>query len=196
MVGKMDFDSEFKILDKAISSFLKDELIKDKLQLILKRPNKDWEKWLQVELEYHLEKNCRCEAKREVPAVPDMRYQTGRVGIFVDLLVRNKRFENDHYMYIELKCDGTADSLHNKMLLDAHKLQSIKQSHLNKSDYKMRSYWCIGFFSKTEHVSTYQIRNILKQCRDYKTACKVVNICVCSASPEDCECHDIGYMIF
>lgn len=196
MVSKMDFNSDFRILDKAVSGFLKNELIKEKLQHILKRPNKDWEKWLQIELEYHLEKNCRCDAKREVPAVPDMRYQTGRVGIFVDLLVRNRTFEQDHYMYVELKCDGTADSLHNKMLLDAHKLQSIKQSHLDKSEFKMRSYWCVGFFNKTDHASTQLIKSILKQCRNYSTACKVVKLCTCSLSTSYCECPEIGYMIF
>lgn len=196
MVAEMDFDEDFKVLNNAIISFLKRESIRDKFQHILKRPNKDWEKWLQVELEYHLEKYCRCTAKREVPALPDHRYRTGKVGMYVDLIIRKKKFEDEHYMYVELKCDDTVDSLYNKMIADAKKLQSIKQSFLEKSNKKMRSYWCIGFFQTTNLTHTKEMRNYLNEVYSTKTACKIVNICTCFVADDSCKCDDIGYIIF
>lgn len=195
-VIKMDFDADFKILNKAISSFLKEASIKEKLQHILKRPNRDWEKWLQVELEYHLENHCRCDAKREVLALPDNRYRTGKSGMYVDLLIRKRNFEAEHYMYVELKCGGTIDNLYSKMLSDVRKLESIKKSFLDKSNTKMRSYWCIGFFHNANRLQTKEMKTFLKESYSTKTECKAVDLCTCLVADDSCECNNIGYIIF
>lgn len=192
----MELDSDFKILNNAINSFLRDESIKNKLSHIIKRPNKDWEKWLQIELEYHLEKRCNCTTKREVSAKPDHRYRSGKLGMYIDLLIRKRLFEEDHYIYVELKCDVNAGILFGKMLVDQKKLESIKQSFLDKSNTKMRSYWCIGFFQTTDHGSTEAIKIFLKEYyAHYKNKCAIKSLCTCY-SEKKCKCGSIGYIIF
>jgi hypothetical protein len=197
MVNKMEFDADLKILNNAILSFLSEDATRKKLKHILKRPNKDWEKWLQIELEYHLEMKCKCDAKREVPAIPDHRYRTGKLGMYIDLLIRKKLFEEEHYIYVELKCESkTAYNLYNKMLVDSKKLESIKQSFLDKSVTKMRSYWCIGFFKETDSEDTQYIIEQLAEQHFYSTTCKTVSICTCIPRSKKCDCGRIGYIIF
>jgi len=192
----MTFVEDFNILNNAVVSFLKSDETKIKLQHILTKSNHDWEKWLQVELAYHLEKNCRCEVLREVPAKSDQRYRIGKFSIYVDLLIRKKKFAPEDYIFIELKCDGTADTLLKKMKFDAKKLESIKGSFLNNSETKMRSYWCIGFFRRTEHISVREVKQELKESYTSKSECKIYNICNCFNHSEDCKCKKIGYIIF
>lgn len=76
------------------------------------------------------------------------------------------------------------------------KLKSIKGSFLNNSETKMRSYWCIGFFRRTEHISVREVKQELKESYTSKSECKIYNICNCFNHSEDCKCKKIGYIIF
>lgn len=193
----MDLRSDFNLLNNSIKSFLELRNTREKLNLILSRKTKDWEKWLQLELEYHFENQCQCDAKREVRAVSDQRYLLGKYNIFVDLLIKKRNSRDDHYIYVELKCCDTALNLYYKMESDATKLSSIKKSFINKAESKMRSFWCIGFFLDTETSSMRDVKGILKQYyTDYPTICRSINLCDCHSSSPACGCDKIGYIIF
>lgn len=197
MVAKMDFRSDFTLLNSSIKSFLELENTRNKLNLVLSRKTKDWEKWLQLELEYHFENLCNCEAKREVRAISDQRYLLGKHNIFIDLLIRKRNSRDDHYIYVELKCYDTALNLYYKMESDATKLGSIKQSYIKKADSKMRSFWCIGFFLDTDISSVNDVKGILKKhYSEYPSICKRVNLCNCYPASSSCGCDKIGYIIF
>lgn len=197
MVSKMDFRTDFNLLNRSIKSFLELKNTRNKLNLVLSRKTKDWEKWLQLELEYHFEYLCNCEAKREVRAVSDQRYLLGKYNIFVDLLIRKRTSRDDHFIYVELKCYDTALKLYYKMESDAAKLSSIKKSFINKSESKMRSFWCIGFFLDTDSSSVRDVKGILKKYyTEYPTICKTINLCNCYPPSPNCGCDKIGYIIF
>ncbi len=62
MTDRADSNTVKTIMDQ----FLKDEGVRARLRMILKRERNDWEKWLQVELEYFMSQMPGIHVEREI----------------------------------------------------------------------------------------------------------------------------------
>lgn len=61
--------------------------MKVRLKMIRERDRNDWEKWLQVELEYFITQTEGIQVDREIEAFPDNRMLRERYNMFIDLAI-------------------------------------------------------------------------------------------------------------
>ncbi len=137
--------ADFNTVKALIHMFLEQEHIKNRLDMICNNKISDWEKWLQLELEFYMSHHDSIkEIEREVRYPCDRRKNKTNINMFIDLKFRKKRCKKNSYIFIELKCAKNACSLLSKMESDVSKVLSIRQS----ADVS-RSFWCIGFYTES-----------------------------------------------
>lgn len=185
MTDRADSNTVKTIMDQ----FLKDEGVRARLRMILKRERNNWEKWLQVELEYFMSQMPGIHVEREVEAFPDNRKLRDRYNMFIDLAFRKKRSRTNSYIFLELKCSKSSQALINGFEKDVKKLLAIKDCLLGT-----RSFWCVGFHLNCEPNSVNTMHNYVNQW--YYGYNKVIKLCDC-ADEIDCLCTDnkIGFAV-
>jgi hypothetical protein len=172
-----------------MESFVKDANVKARLRLICERDRNDWEKWLQVELEYFISQTEGLSVEREVEAFPDNRLLRNRYNMFIDLAIRKKRTRLNAFIFLELKCSRNVQALINGFEADIKKIDSIK-----KCIYDRRSFWGVGFHLNCSPRSTKKIKNYTEQ---YEYGFHdIIKLCEC-AEEVDCDCmaNTLGFAI-
>ncbi|KFC88525.1 hypothetical protein [Hafnia alvei] len=88
----MDMETADFITVKAlVDLFIKQEHIINRLDMIKNQSINDWEKWLQLELEFFMRQHeSIANVEREVPYLCDRRSAPDRFTMFVDLKFRKK----------------------------------------------------------------------------------------------------------
>ena len=185
MTEKADSITVRSILKK----FLEDENIRSRLRLIKSRNRNDWEKWLQVELEYFISQSPNVHVEREVKAKPDNRMLLNRNSMSVDLIFSKSKKTEKPYIFLELKCTREVQALINGFNLDMSKINSIKSCM-----YDLRSYWCVGFHLNCSNLSINRIKvHVAKYPYGYH---EVVKLCNCEDDSQcNCNNNEIGLAI-
>ncbi|AWV43682.1 hypothetical protein CD201_03295 [Hafnia alvei] len=158
MVLYMDMETADFITVKAlVDLFIKQEHIINRLDMIKNQSINDWEKWLQLELEFFMRQHeSIANVEREVPYLCDRRSAPDRFTMFVDLKFRKKRARLDSYIFLELKCSRSPTALINNMEKDIKKLSCMRASGDDG-----RSFWCVGFYTNTSERSATTIKKRL-----------------------------------
>jgi hypothetical protein len=185
MTDKADSNTVKTIMDE----FLKDEGVRARLRMILTRKRNDWEKWLQVELEYFITQLPNIFVEREIPAFPDRRVLRDKYKMFIDLAFRKKRTRVNSYIFLELKCSRSPQTLINGFNKDVKKINALRKCLLEQ-----RSFWCVGFHLNCE---PHNMKKMNKFVNDwYYGYSKVVKLCNCGDEIE-CPCTDnkIGFAV-
>ncbi|HEP0936952.1 TPA: hypothetical protein QIX40_004390 [Enterobacter roggenkampii] len=172
-----------------MDQFIKDEGVKARLKMIRERDRNDWEKWLQVELEYFITQTEGIQVDREIEAFPDNRMLRERYNMFIDLAIRKKRTRLNSYIFLELKCSRNAQALINGFEKDIQKINAIK-----KCIYDTRSFWCVGFHLNCSPRSVIKTKSYIDVC-EYGYH-EVIKLSDCSEDV-DCGCVDrkIGFAV-
>ncbi|HAT1528722.1 TPA: hypothetical protein I8W52_003960 [Morganella morganii] len=151
--------ADFNTVKALIHMFVEQDHIKNRLDMIYTNKISDWEKWLQLELEFYISHHDSItEIEREVRYPCDRRKNKTNINMFIDLKIRRKRCKKNSYIFIELKCAKSACSLLSKMESDISKVLSIKQS----ADVS-RSFWCVGFYTKPNQSDKNKVQNQLNE---------------------------------
>jgi len=185
MTYKADSITVRSIMDQ----FIKNDVIREKLRYICANKRNDWEKWLQMELEFFMSDLDGIMVDREIPATPDNRKLKDQYSMYIDLVFRKKRTRRNSYIFLELKCTKDVQALINGFNRDANKIYAIRECM-----YDTRSYWCVGFHKNCTDKSLNKIRKFVSgHQHGYH---EVIKLCDC---PEDyeCECEDnkIGFAV-
>ncbi|MDX6042808.1 hypothetical protein [Scandinavium lactucae] len=172
-----------------MEQFVKDEGVKSRLRMIRKRDRNDWEKWLQVELEYFISQTEGIQVEREVEAFPDNRKLRERYNMYIDLAIRKKRTRLNSFIFLELKCSRNVQTLINGFEKDIKKINAIK-----RCIYETRSFWCVGFHLNCSPNNITKIKNYIDE-YDYGYH-DLIKLCDCDDDLE-CDCSDskIGFAV-
>ncbi|NQE77087.1 hypothetical protein [Pantoea ananatis] len=190
----MTLNADFGLVKNSIDAFLASKNIKEKLAHILEKGTNDWEKWIQIELEYFLEKELGYMAKREHRAINDRRSTPERESMFVDLIFRKRMTRKDRFIYLELKCSKRATDLLSGMSKDVTKVDSIKQSYYMNTSYKRRSFWCVGFYQYFSDLTINRAgEKLLKEHAPYYHT--TIHACKCRGIKHKDECKKLGLII-
>ncbi|MEB7542052.1 hypothetical protein [Enterobacter huaxiensis] len=185
MSDKADAITVRSIMDQ----FIKSESVKSRLKMIRERDRNDWEKWLQVELEYFISQTDGIYVDREIEAFPDNRKLRERYNMYIDLAIRKKRTRLNAYIFLELKCTRNVQTLINGFESDIHKINAIK-----KCSVDARSFWCVGFHLNCSERSLTKIKNYVAEW-DYGYH-EVIKLCDCG---DDLACgctnNTIGFAV-
>lgn len=142
----MSQQGDFEFIVSIIEDFVSQKQIKNRLAMIINESIKDWEKWLQLELEFFLRtRENVSDVKRETSYVCDLRRRMQQFSMFIDLKFRRKYTPVDTYIMVELKCALSGSALVRKMNNDIDKVNSMLPSWDDG-----RSFWCIGFYTATK----------------------------------------------
>lgn len=141
-----------------ISEFMSKSHIKSKLDFIKNNEISDWEKWLQLELQYYIDSKQRYEVQREIRASPDRRKLKGRSRIFIDIVFRKFGTAIGQFYFVELKTNPYMSSLYSLMCEDYIKLKGMLSC-----DYNQRSFWFVGFYTITDQPNRQEVKNMIKQ---------------------------------
>ena len=169
--------------------FLKSEPIQNRLRFILTKDINDWEKWLQLELQYFMTTIDGIEVEKEVSAIPDRRKLKDRYGMYVDLAFKRQRTRKNSYIFLELKCAKDAHKLIKGFHRDVKKINSIRSCTLSHE-----SFWCVGFHLDCTEKSVNKIQTEVSSWKyGYN---EIIKVCDCNEDFE-CECEDnkIGFAI-
>ncbi|MGD9427244.1 hypothetical protein ACLHDD_19560 [Pantoea sp. NSTU24] len=184
----MSLITDFKTVKKIMEDFLHDAIIRKKLMMICSTKRNDWEKWLQLELEFYISRLEGYTVDREVEAIPDNRKMKNRLNMFVDFAIRKKQTRKNSFIFIELKCSTNPQTLINGFEKDIEKISAIK-----RCIYDTRSFWCVGFHKNCTQRSIDKMEKYVESWEGYH---EVIKLCGC---PEEllCECTDnkIGFVI-
>lgn len=185
MTYKADAITVRTIMDQ----FLKDEGVKARLKMIRERNRNDWEKWLQVELEYFITQTEGIQVEREIEAIPDNRMLREKYNMFIDLAIRKKRTRLNSFIFLELKCSRDIQPLINGFEKDIQKINAIK-----RCVYDTRSFWCVGFHLNCSPRSVAKIKSYID---GYEYGYhEVIKLCDCGDDVEcDCEDSNIGFAV-
>lgn len=172
-----------------MDQFIKDEGVKARLRMIRERNRNDWEKWLQIELEYFISQTEGISVDREVEAFPDNRKLRERYNMFIDLAIRKKRTRLNSYIFLELKCTRNVQALINGFEADIQKINAIK-----KCSYDARSFWCVGFHLNCSPRSVAKMKAYAVD--EWDGYHEVIKLCDCSVEVE-CGCTDskVGFAV-
>ncbi|WP_409076065.1 hypothetical protein ACF2G4_20245 (plasmid) [Pantoea sp. C3] len=172
-----------------MDQFVKDETVKKKLRFICEKERNDWEKWLQLELEYFMCNLDGIEVDREIEAFPDNRMLKDRYKMYIDLAFRKKRTRQNSFIFLELKCTNSVPYLIRGFERDITKINALKACI-----YEQRSFWCVGFHRNCTERSVSQINDYVKKW-DYGYH-EVIKLCDCS-DDVDCGCEDnkLGFAV-
>lgn len=135
---------DFDFIQGVMNDFLARKSIRQRLKYFAEIKSNDWERWLQVELEYFFEAHeSVSECYRECSYYKDMRKNDakGKQTALVDMALRKKYSKSDYYNLIEFKVNSYRDYCLNAMLEDVKKIRAIK-----KSESDARAVFYIGFF--------------------------------------------------
>ncbi|PWW04972.1 hypothetical protein [Mangrovibacter plantisponsor] len=141
-----------------ISDFMSVSHIKSKLGFIKNKEISDWEKWLQLELQYYIDSTEKYEVEREVNALPDKRKLKGRSHIFIDIIFRKFGTAIGQFYFVELKTNPYMSSLYSLMCEDYNKLRGVLSC-----EYNQRSSWFVGFYTITDQPNRPEVYNMIKQ---------------------------------
>ncbi|QIM42033.1 hypothetical protein [Leclercia adecarboxylata] len=165
-----------------MEQFVKDEGVKARLQMIRDRNTNDWEKWLQVELQYFISKLPKVHVEREIRATPDKRMLRNRKSMSVDLVLSKSRKVEKSYIFIELKCTRDVQPLINGFNQDIEKINSIRLCN-----YNLQSAWYVGFHLNCSKLSIEKIKNHLSYYpHSYHD---VIRLCKC-IDDDECQCKN------
>lgn len=187
--------NDFETVIYCVESFLKEKNTRNKLNHILEKGSNDWEKWLQIELEYYMEHVQGYIARREHRAIPDNRQLSGKSHMFVDLIFRKKMSRKDRFIYLELKCSKRGSTLLRGMSKDITKIDSIRNSYFEVSGVKRRSFWCVGFYQKCDEKSAERLGTKIKKEGYSRVHHKALNLCSCRGKNHKDTCRKIGLVI-
>lgn len=158
MVLYMDMEkADFNTVKALVDLFIKQDHIINRLDMIKNQSINDWEKWLQLELEFFMRQHeSIANVEREALYLCDRRSTQDRFTMFVDLKFRKKRARLDSYIFLELKCSRSPTALINSMEKDIEKVSCMRASGDDG-----RSFWCVGFYTNTGERSAITIKNRL-----------------------------------
>ncbi|ELY2855195.1 hypothetical protein SMC92_002230 [Cronobacter dublinensis] len=184
----MSLEKDFKTVKQIMEAFLLNDIIRKKLRMICNSKRNDWEKWLQLELEFFISSLDGFNIDREVQAFPDNRKMKNRLNMFVDFAIRKRRTKLNSYIFIELKCSTNPQALINGFNRDINKINAIK-----KCSYDTRSFWCVGFHKNCTEKS---IKKMINYVDDWNGHHEVIKLCDCPTETE-CKCKNnkIGFAI-
>jgi len=184
----MNLNKDLKTIKELMGAFLQNDVIRKKLRIICSSKRNDWEKWLQLELEFFITSLDGFTVDREVQAIPDNRKMKSRLNMFVDFAIRKKRTKLNSFIFLELKCSTNPQALINGFNRDINKINAIKQCV-----YDTRSFWCVGFHKNCTKKSVEKMLNYVDGWHGYH---EVIRICDCPEE-SDCGCEDnkIGFAI-
>ena len=185
MTERADANTVKTIMDE----FLKDEGVRARLRMILNRNTNDWEKWLQIELEYFMINLPNIFVEREVPALPYKSKLPNQSKMYIDLAFRKKRTRINSYIFLELKCTRNPQALINGFEKDFNKIDALK-----KCMFDFRSFWCVGFHLNCEPASIVKMKKFVSNW--YYGYSKIIKLCNCGDEIE-CQCTDnkIGFAV-
>lgn len=184
----MSLSTDFETVKNIMEDFLLNETIRKKLMVICSTKRNDWEKWLQLELEFYISSLDGFTVDREVEAIPDNRKMKNRLNMFVDFAIRKKRTKKNSFIFIELKCSTNPQTLINGFEKDIEKINAIK-----RCNYDTRSFWCVGFHKNCTQRSVEKIEKFVGIWQGHH---EVIKLCNC---PEDLDCgcvdNKIGFAV-
>lgn len=184
----MSLNKDFKTVKLLMEDFLQNDLIRKKLHSICRSRRNDWEKWLQLELEFFISSLDGFNVDREVEAIPDNRKMKNRLNMFVDFAIRKKHTKLNSFIFLELKCSTNPQTLINGFNRDIDKINAIK-----RCIYETRSFWCVGFHKNCTDKSVAKMNEYVERWEGYH---EVIKLCNC-ADEINCGCEDnkIGFAI-
>ncbi|AKF37311.1 hypothetical protein LI89_15640 [Yersinia enterocolitica] len=183
------YKADFIIVRGIVDSFLKDETIRSKLAYISDKKTNDWEKWLQIELEYFMKNKHQLIVLRETAAIPDKRILKNRYKMYVDIIFRKKRTRINSYIFLELKCTKRVSALLKGIEMDINKVNSIRTT-----EYDQRSFWCIGFHHACDTKSIDKINNFRIKYDFFHH--EIIELCNCGdVHLANCKKKQIGLLI-
>lgn len=152
----MSQQRDFEFVVAIVQDFVSQKQIKNRLQMIINESIKDWEKWLQLELEYFLRtRENVSEVQREANYVCDLRRRSEQFSMFIDLKFRRKYTSVNTFIMVELKCALSGSDLIKKMERDIDKVDSMLRSGDDG-----RSFWCVGFYTAMKENNGLTTRNM------------------------------------
>ena len=142
--SKRDFEFTVKLFD----NFFSRKKIQKRLKIINEKEITGWETWWQVEFATYLSTKDKTVSEwyREYKYPVDKRVSS-QTEMAIDFLIRQKHAKKNSFIALELKQDIYATSCIRKMLKDADKVFSMRQS---ASD--IRSFWNIGVYKEPMSV--------------------------------------------
>jgi hypothetical protein len=185
---KMTIKADAITVKTIMEQFIKDDVVKKKLRMICSSKRNDWEKWLQLELEYFMTTIEGINIEREIQAFPDNRKLKNKNNMFIDLAFRKKRTRQNAYIFLELKCKNNVQALINGFERDIKKINALKSCMLDQ-----RSFWCVGFHKNCTDKS---ISKINEYVNDWEGFHSVIKLCECPEGYEcDCVNNKLGFAI-
>ncbi|MEG3135653.1 hypothetical protein SC206_19020 [Rouxiella sp. T17] len=188
-----DYHVDFRTIKSIMKLFLDQPEIINKLRYINSKKIGDWEKWLQLELEYFIQELDGIEVERELHSSLDKRMDKLKNNAFVDLIFRKNKTIRNSYFFVELKCKPNPMSLLDAMEEDWEKVRKIKS---NAKNYNMRTCWFIGFYQDTTRYNAAEIKSHSKLW--FKRHNEIINLCQCELKEGVdllCEHSKIGMLI-
>ncbi|NYB31533.1 hypothetical protein [Pantoea agglomerans] len=177
----MSLTKDLQTVKDLIDLFLHDNVIRNKLRSICISKRNDWEKWLQLELEFFINSLSGYTVEREIQALPDKRKMKKRLNMFVDFAIRKKHTKKNSYIFIELKCSTNPQALINGFNRDIDKICAIKECI-----FDTRSFWCVGFHKNCTNKSVEKVIDFVNEWNGHH---EVIYLCNCS-NPATCDCKD------
>ena len=130
---------DFLEIETSLEAFLADDEVLNKMEMINGAIN-DWEKWLQIELQYYFQSHPLFSCERERPFSLLLPGSAKKQVMSVDLVLKRESKKAEQDIYIELKCVKKLSTLRRVLNKDYTKLQLLAQYQ------PMRSFWCIAFY--------------------------------------------------
>ncbi|MGY5957708.1 PD-(D/E)XK nuclease superfamily protein [Kosakonia sp. BK9b] len=174
---------DFIEIEDSLDVFLADDVVIEKMQMINGEIN-DWEKWLQIELQYYFQHHPLFQCQREKQFSLTLPGSAIRRVMSVDLVLKRETTKAIQDIYVELKCVKRLSTLRRVLQKDYAKL------HLLAQHQPMRSFWCIAFYWNYDESDVAMAPFLA----GYKYAVhKAIDLCGCG--DPHCEEARMGYVI-
>jgi hypothetical protein len=145
MLGTKQFEADFEFTWSVLTDFFKQKRIQRTLPDIVDTEVTGWEKWWQVELALYLsDHDDVADWNMEERFFTDLRRETGKDSIAVDLSFRQKRHSTDALIFLELKQDLDWKRCIENMLRDAKKVFAAHSRSQEGS--AVRSFFVAGIY--------------------------------------------------
>ena len=138
---------ECDVIKNSLNKLLK--MKKKELSYLAEVKGKGWEKWLQMELGYELNKSQAADVKFEVPYPYDKKKKitSGKkknTNGFIDLQYRRKNLKKDLFTAVEIKMSGSPTGIR-AALADLAKIKAFRSAH-----WDFRAIYSIVFIKKND----------------------------------------------
>lgn len=129
---------DLEFLKALVEDFFRRARIRSTLAAIRAESITGWEKWLQIEFASFIRQHAEVKGwSRESSYQLDQRVAEARSKCAVDFIIHQKRKHS--HLAVEMKQIKSPSSCVNAMIKDIKKLHSIR-----RSEFDIRSVWCIG----------------------------------------------------